>query len=698
MAKTIEIKYFNSFWIKKVVPVEAASNEEYNADYPSGSNNPGLPIGNQAANAANNNDYWNANISGYWVGLPWRPAAISPAGEEGAFSNPLQSAMSQYPPFAWYNAPRYGINGVGYSKPGTIHFYSGVQYNNDNINFASNWYIEEATHKGGFNNNRCSLGVRAYTVLDNPEGIYRSQSLIHSGVLNTRTGYNETNVFSVAEDIEKDMDAINGSIQFLYTENTNLHVFQERKINKVLINKNVLYSGTQGSRETGRITFFGQEHAYAGEYGISKNPESFAVHGYRKYFTDRDRGVVCRLSMDGITEISDYGMTDYFRDQLASLSNLNKLSTNTITGLVYSPPTNTESSVLSIPKDKICASNNSCLVSLGSRVTLSPEVGAPVPPVEIIVRYINNIIEDPTNPSNFLITLDAPFFTNTLALNYQMAISVVRRDRIAGGWDIYNKNYTLSIQKVPDTIYSSQSCEITEYDYETLNFDENIKGWVSFYSYRPLFISSLKNYFYSFKNSSLYQHYVGSPQVSNNYGKFYGASTPAESSVTFIFNPIPNITKNFKTIAYEGSNGWTMEHAYSDYQEFDRTNPQLLSPSSSFTYGINYRDSAAKVKSLDEGIYIDSFGYPANAGFTLKENRYVADLISDNVNPRPSEVIYPLAVYPNMSQAGLDQTQGMLTGIKGYVTIVKLQLDNTTQPGGRKELFSVSSEYVLSSR
>ena len=156
MAKTIEIKYFNSFWIKKVVPVEAASNEEYNADYPSGSNNPGLPIGNQAANAANNNDYWNANISGYWVGLPWRPAAISPAGEEGAFSNPLQSAMSQYPPFAWYNAPRYGINGVGYSKPGTIHFYSGVQYNNDNINFASNWYIEEATHKGGFNNNRCS--------------------------------------------------------------------------------------------------------------------------------------------------------------------------------------------------------------------------------------------------------------------------------------------------------------------------------------------------------------------------------------------------------------------------------------------------------------------------------------------------------------------------------------------------------------
>ena len=58
--------------------------------------------------------------------------------------------------------------------------------------------------------------------------------------------------------------------------------------------------------------------AYAGEYGISTDPRSFAVNGYRKYFTDRDQNVVCRLSMDGITVISDYGMTDFFRDKLST--------------------------------------------------------------------------------------------------------------------------------------------------------------------------------------------------------------------------------------------------------------------------------------------------------------------------------------------------------------------------------------------
>ena len=43
------------------------------------------------------------------------------------------------------------------------------------------------------------------------------------------------------------------------------------------------------------------------------------MYGYRKYFTDKDRNAVLRLSMDGITEISNYGMYDYFRDQLSVL-------------------------------------------------------------------------------------------------------------------------------------------------------------------------------------------------------------------------------------------------------------------------------------------------------------------------------------------------------------------------------------------
>ena len=45
------------------------------------------------------------------------------------------------------------------------------------------------------------------------------------------------------------------------------------------------------------------------------------MYGYRKYFTDKKRGAVLRLSRDGMTEISSYGMHDHFRDELSNTNN-----------------------------------------------------------------------------------------------------------------------------------------------------------------------------------------------------------------------------------------------------------------------------------------------------------------------------------------------------------------------------------------
>jgi len=38
-----------------------------------------------------------------------------------------------------------------------------------------------------------------------------------------------------------------------------------------------------------------------------------------------------------------------------------------------------------------------------------------------------------------------------------------------------------------------------------------------------------------------------------------------------------------------------------------------------------------------------------------------------------------------------------MSGVKGYFTTVKFKIDDTTDVGGAKELFSVSSNYVMSS-
>ena len=184
------------------------------------------------------------------------------------------------------------------------------------------WVIEEARIRGGFNNTNVDYGVKAYLVEDEPNAVLRNNSLIYSGIFNSRTGINDTNVFSIGSNITKSADPANGSIQKLYAEDTNLIIFQESKVSRALIDKDAIYSAEGGGSITNVNTTIGTIQPYSGNFGISRDPGSFAVYGYRKYFSDKDRNAILRLSMDGLTEISTYGMYDYFRDEFTRIDSL----------------------------------------------------------------------------------------------------------------------------------------------------------------------------------------------------------------------------------------------------------------------------------------------------------------------------------------------------------------------------------------
>ena len=433
---------------------------------------------------------------------------------------------------------------------------------------AKNWIIEESRIKGRFNGTSVGFGPRAYLVSETNTGSIRFNSLIYSGVFNSRTGVNETNVFPVGEEITRSLDPQNGSIQRLYAENTDLTIFQEDKVSRALIDKDAIFSAEGSAITTSGSLVIGQIVPYLGRYGISEDPGSFAVYGYRKYFTDRKRNAVLRLSNDGITEISSYGMRDFFRDELNNLDGG--------TG----------------------------------------QIGA-----------------------------------------------------IKGAWDIHSKSYVISFQPYSNT------------DFKTLAFDERPKGWISFYSYKPSQIFSLKNNFYSTNGNKIFQHYIG------NYNEFYGVAQAA--TVTLIFNPKVSMSKNFSTINYEGTNGWKVNSIVSDATEFDTVS------------GIptQFNDSALPIASYEEGQYVidgSTLVTPASAnwdsltmssgyfiqryGFDRKENKYMS-AIRNNSQPQPQEIIYGESV----------------SGIKGYFATVQLSTDSTTDPNGKKELFAVSSNYVESS-
>jgi len=336
-----------------------------------------------------------------------------------------------------------------------------------------------------------------------------------------------------------------------------------------LIDKDAIYSAEGGGTVTSANVVIGQIVPYAGEYGISDNPESFAVYGFRKYFTDKNKGAVLRLSHDGITEISRYGMTDFFRDQFATVDTVDNFG------------------------------------------------------------------------------------------------------QIIGGWDNYTKQYTLNIKPFNNDGSSKPGSPSS-----TLAFDESVLGWPTFYTYNPNFIFSVNGTMYSIPDYNadsdentpggcLYRHYVESTGTNRN--NFYGVSYT--SSIEFLLNPNPSTQKVFKTLGYEGSNGWQVDSISSDVTGLDLVNAVWQ----------NTQDTTPRIFSYYEGSYTeDNVQY--YAGFNRKENKYVANLIN-NSPVAPGEVVF-----------GVD-----MTGIKGYVATVKMSTDLTTNPGGTKELFAASSEFVVSS-
>ena len=524
----------------------------------------------------------------------------------------------------------------------------------------ANFFIEESRIRGGFNNVSTDYGVKAYLNEEEPLQQHRFNSLIYSGIYNSKTGLNQTNVFSVGDALTRSADPVNGSIQLTYAEDTNLIVFQENKISRALIDKDTIYTSEGGTQTQAGTIVIGQIVPYKGEYGISKNPESFAKYGYRKYFSDKNRNAVMRLSNDGLTEISSYGMQDYFRDSLAEISE-NLIINNVDIG--------THTSTTSVNSNQLTAVTNDITGTLGIGFIFSYSLDNGLNYIEIPGRIVD-IQNDSNNKT--LIT----YSSSIVVPNPGSAVVKIRfynfiKGEIKGGWDIWNQNYVISIQKNPNLTSSDEST------FSTLAFDEKINGWVSFLTYKPTFITSLKNKFYSFNDNNLYIHNDSS--TVNNRGLFYGVRKP--SSVTFVFNQQSSIVKNFKTISYKGSNGWEVDSFVSGFEGFDNINP--LVPGSY----VQNQDSTTptppgvSVKSYSEGLYTDTVtGQPLRAGFSRKENNYVANLIS-NSTARAGEIIFG----------------SQMTGIKGYFATVTIETDETTEIGGPKELWSSSTEFVVSS-
>jgi len=607
-----------------------------------------------------------------------------------------------------------------------------------NTNDANNWVIEESRIRGGYNNTSVDFGAKAYIVEEDTDASFLGNSLIYSGPFNSRTGINKTNVFSIGEDITKSADPANGSIQKLYASDSNLNVFQELKVSRALIDKDAIYSAEGGGSVTSSNLVIGVLQPFAGEYGISKNPESFAQYGYNQYFSDKNNNAILELSRSGINEISSYGMKNFFRTSLELIDN--SISEGYVIGGF---DIHNKQYVTSLQGNPTLNSSNNNYYTLAYDSKYNGWVSFYDYEPDQMFSLRNEFYSVKTSGGTAFGQVSGCAGGCGPQTVFQLAPGTVVGDIIAGS----SIRACLAVPCVyPYTLIGV----VASFDSTT-----NILTSVS-----PITLNDNSKLFFG-SSTGLYKHY----SKSVGRGDFYGVGYP--SSVSFVVNDNPVKSKSFFTIGYEGSNGWQIDTAgissdntgtnfsttsqswidvfdqsfdIKSYYEgqftvvegtavsttaaigttsisinnltgvFGLTQGQVIVPVGAAIYGKgvplgttivsyvastrvltvsqNLNTAAATLLrfslTVNRADYNTVFGTSNPGfinnyyqGFNRKENKYVAAIVNDS---RVSE--------------GEVNFGNQIAGIKGYYAAVKISTDSLTNPGGEKQLFSVSTDYT----
>lgn len=207
----------------------------------------------------------------------------------------------------------------------TIKLNNTGSVNSDFNGWAFGNGLESDRIKDDFIAPELQLSPRVNAAVEEYKQRLSENAICYSGIYGINTGVNRLNEFNLSVANFKYLDKEFGSIQKLYARDTDMLVFQENKVSQVLYGKNIINDAAGGGQVSTIAEVLGTQIAYPGEWGISRNPESFAEWGGEIYFTDSRRGSVLQMLGNQINPISSNGMTDYFRDMMLTSPNTQKL-------------------------------------------------------------------------------------------------------------------------------------------------------------------------------------------------------------------------------------------------------------------------------------------------------------------------------------------------------------------------------------
>ena len=149
------------------------------------------------------------------------------------------------------------------------------------------------------------------SVIDiNAKKTYFPTLIRFGGAYQVDTNINQLNNFKFENFDEYDRSF--GDVIRLHVRDRYLKVYQKFKVGNVPILTQIVKDSANNPLQANTDTLINKIQYYAGDYGIGDAATSLAWNNFADYFVDNYRGVVCRLSQDGITPISITNNTNAF--------------------------------------------------------------------------------------------------------------------------------------------------------------------------------------------------------------------------------------------------------------------------------------------------------------------------------------------------------------------------------------------------
>ena len=176
--------------------------------------------------------------------------------------------------------------------------------------------IIETSFSDSYNLTMNSNG-RPSVIDENARHIYFPTLIRFSQSYQAETNINGTNTFYFENFDEYDRSF--GDVIRLHVRDRYLKVYQKFKVGNVPILTQIIKDSANNPLQANTDQLINKIQYYAGDYGIGDAGTSLAWNNFSDYFVDNYRGVVLRLSQDGITPLSIiYNTNAFFAAKLPS--------------------------------------------------------------------------------------------------------------------------------------------------------------------------------------------------------------------------------------------------------------------------------------------------------------------------------------------------------------------------------------------